>query len=76
MLARSGTEYDEYRVGREHAILEPNVVTCFRKECDRVIKIMRHTIAVNGSLFYMHRMVAQYLHNAYRLGQASIPQHA
>jgi hypothetical protein len=57
-------------------MLEPNVVTCFRKECDRVIKIMRHTIAVNGSLFYMHRMVAQYLHNAYRSGQASIPQHA
>jgi len=24
-----------------------NVVHCFRKERDRVIKIMRHTIAVN-----------------------------
>ncbi|MBC7840584.1 MAG: hypothetical protein H7Y39_18400 [Nitrospiraceae bacterium] len=49
-------------------MLEPNVVYYFRKECDRVIKIIRHMIAVNGSLFYMHRMVAQYLHNAYRLG--------
>ena len=45
--SRSGTEYDECRVGREHAMLEPNVMHCFRKERDRVIKIMRHTIAVN-----------------------------
>ena len=50
-------------------MLEPNVMHCFRKECDRVIKIMRHTIAVNGSLFYLLRMLVQYLHNAYRLGK-------
>ena len=73
--SRSGTEYDECRVGREHAMLEPNVVHCFRKECDQVIKIMRHTIAVNGSLFYLLRMLVQYLHNAYRLGEADMPQH-
>ena len=29
---------------------------------------------MNGSLFYMHRMVAQYLHKAYRLGQANMSQ--
>jgi len=28
-------------------MLVPNVLHCFRKERDRVIKIMRHTIAVN-----------------------------
>ena len=55
-------------------MLEPNVAHCFRKECDRVIKIMRHTIAVNGSLFYLLRMLVQYLHNAYRLGQANMSQ--
>ena len=55
-------------------MLEPNVMHCFRKECDRVIKIMRHTIAVNGSLFYMHWMLVQYLHNAYRLGQMNMSQ--
>jgi hypothetical protein len=54
-------------------MLEPNVMHCFRKECDRVIKIMRHTIAVNGSLFYLFRMLVQYLHNAYRFGGS---QHA
>lgn len=55
-------------------MLEPNVVHCFRKECDRVIKIMRHTIAVNGSLFYMLWMLVQYLHNVYRLGQMNMSQ--
>ena len=50
----SGAEYDKRRVGRGQAMLmalydklEPNVMHCFRKERDRVIKIMRHTIAVN-----------------------------
>ena len=67
----SGTEYNERRVGMGHAMLmslydklEPNVVHCLRKECDRVIKIMRHTIAVNGSLFYMHRIAAEYMNDA------------
>jgi hypothetical protein len=29
---------------------------------------------LNGAFFNTQRMVAQYLHNAYRLGQAPIPQ--
>jgi starch phosphorylase len=31
------------------------------------MEIMRHTIALNGGFFNSQRMVAQYLHNAYRL---------
>jgi hypothetical protein len=70
----SGIEYDERRVGKGHAILDPNVVHCFRKERDRAIEIMRHAIALNGAFFNTQRMVAQYLHGAYRLGQAHLSQ--
>ena len=45
--------------------LEQNVVPCFYKDRDRFIEIMRHTIAINGSFFNTHRMVAQYMNDAY-----------
>lgn len=68
----SGTEDDERRVGRAQAMLrtlldklEPNVVPCFCKARDRFIKIIRYTITVNGSFFNTHRMVAQYMNDAY-----------
>jgi starch phosphorylase len=35
---------------------------------------MRHAIALNGAFFNTQRMVAQYLHDAYRLGQTHMPQ--
>ena len=45
--------------------LEQNVVPCFYKDRDRFIGIMRHTIAINGSFFNTHRMIAQYMNDAY-----------
>jgi starch phosphorylase len=46
--------------------LEEKVLPCFYKEHERFVEMMRHTIAVNGAFFNTQRMVAQYLHNAYR----------
>jgi starch phosphorylase len=54
--------------------LEEKVLPCFYKDRERFIEIMRHTIALNGAFFNTQRMVGQYLHNAYRLGQAPMPQ--
>jgi starch phosphorylase len=54
--------------------LEEKVLPCFYKEHERFIEIMRHAIALNGAFFNTQRMVAQYLHDAYRLGQASVQQ--
>ncbi len=50
--------------------LEEQVLPCFYKEHERFVEIMRHAIALNGAFFNTQRMVAQYLHDAYRLGQA------
>ena len=54
--------------------LEEKVLPCFYKDRDRFIEIMRHAIALNGAFFNTQRMVAQYLHDAYRLGQAPMSQ--
>ena len=54
--------------------LEEKVLPCFYKDRERFIEIMRHAIALNGAFFNTQRMVAQYLHDAYRLGQASVQQ--
>jgi glycogen phosphorylase len=54
--------------------LEEKVLPCFYKEHERFVETMRHAIAMNGAFFNTQRMVAQYLHNAYRLGPASMPQ--
>ena len=54
--------------------LEEKVFPCFYKDREHFIEIMRHTIALNGAFFNTQRMVAQYLHDAYRLGQASVQQ--
>ncbi|OQW32684.1 MAG: alpha-glucan phosphorylase [Nitrospira sp. SG-bin1] len=47
--------------------LEQKVLPCFYRDRERFIEIMRHAIALNGGFFNTHRMMAQYLHNAYRL---------
>ncbi len=47
--------------------LAKKVLPCFYKERERFKDMMRHTIVLNGSFFNAHRMVAQYLHNAYRV---------
>ncbi len=47
--------------------LEQKVLPCFYQDRERFIEIMRHAIALNGGFFNTQRMMAQYLHNAYRL---------
>ena len=47
--------------------LEQKVLPCFYRDRDRFTDIMRHAIALNGGFFNTQRMMAQYLHNAYRL---------
>lgn len=47
--------------------LEQKVVPCFYKDRERFTEIMRHAVALNGGFFNTQRMMAQYLHNAYRL---------
>jgi starch phosphorylase len=59
-------------VEAEHAVdlyrkLEGKVIPCFYQDHGRFMEIMRHAIAVNAGFFNSQRMVAQYLHNAYRL---------
>lgn len=54
--------------------LEEKVLPCFYTEHERFVEIMRHAIALNGAFFNSQRMVAQYLHDAYRLGQEPMPQ--
>jgi glycogen phosphorylase len=54
--------------------LEEKVLPCFYKERERFVEMMRHAVALNGAFFNTQRMVAQYLHNAYRLGQAHMLQ--
>ena len=45
--------------------LEYLILPKFYNERDDWIKIMRHSIAINGSFFNTHRMVQQYVLNAY-----------
>ncbi len=47
--------------------LEQKVIPCFYKDREHFIEIMRQAIALNGGFFNTQRMMAQYLHNAYRL---------
>lgn len=45
--------------------LEYVILPKFYNERDNWIEIMRHSIAINGSFFNTHRMVQQYVSNAY-----------
>jgi starch phosphorylase len=47
--------------------LERVVLPCFYHDPERFIRVMRSAIALNGAFFNTHRMLAQYLLNAYRL---------
>jgi starch phosphorylase len=47
--------------------LEEIIVPMFYRERDRFIDVMVHCIALNGSFFNAHRMVQQYVLNAYFL---------
>lgn len=46
--------------------LEEQVLPRFYKEQDRFITIMKDVISLNGAFFNSHRMLTQYLHQAYR----------
>jgi starch phosphorylase len=47
--------------------LEQTIIPMFYLDRDRFIDVMRHSIALNGSFFNTHRMVQQYVLNAYFL---------
>ncbi len=47
--------------------LEQNIIPMFYHERDLFIDVMRHSIALNGSFFNTHRVVQQYVLNAYFL---------
>ena len=47
--------------------LERDVLPCFYRDRDRFSAIMRHTIALNASFFNTHRMIRQYMEEAYNL---------
>ena len=47
--------------------LERVVIPSFYNERERFIEVMRHAIALNGSFFNTHRMIQQYVLNAYFL---------
>jgi len=65
---------DGYHAVELYRKLEERVLPCFYKDHDHFVEIMRHAIALNGAFFNTQRMVAQYLHDAYRLGQAPVTQ--
>jgi starch phosphorylase len=45
--------------------LEQNILPCFYKDRSRWMDMMAYNIALNGSFFNTHRMVAQYVLEAY-----------
>ncbi|HVP39366.1 MAG TPA: alpha-glucan family phosphorylase [Candidatus Saccharimonadales bacterium] len=45
--------------------LEKVILPTYYRERDRYIDVMRHAIALNGSFFNTHRMIQQYVLNAY-----------
>lgn len=51
--------------------LATKVAPCFYGNRSRFIGIMRHAIALNGAFFNTHRMMTQYVRNAYRLPDES-----
>ena len=52
--------------------LATKVAPCFYGDRSRFVGIMRHAIALNGGFFNTHRMMTQYVHNAYRLPDESV----
>jgi starch phosphorylase len=66
---RSGTEETQDRSKKDAASLydklEQTMLPLFYHDRDRFIDVMRHAIALNGSFFNTHRMLQQYVLNAY-----------
>jgi starch phosphorylase len=64
---KTARELDVYHAEGLYAKLEQEVGPCFYGDHERFIRLMRHTIALNGAFFNTQRMVWQYLHTAYRI---------
>jgi len=47
--------------------LERIIIPLYYHDRNRFLEVMRHCIAINGSFFNTHRMVQQYVLNAYFL---------
>jgi starch phosphorylase len=58
-------EDEEYEAGSLYHKLERVIVPLFYANQDAYARVMRSAIAVNGSFFNTHRMVSQYLANAW-----------
>ena len=63
---RLGTgEDEEYEAGSLYHKLERVILPMFCSDPDAYARVMRGAIAVNGSFFNTHRMVSQYMANAW-----------
>ena len=60
---QSGQDSDE--AGEMYDKLEQVILPLYHGDRDGWIEVMRHTIALNASFFNTHRMVLQYVLNAY-----------
>jgi starch phosphorylase len=54
--------------------LEHVILPCFYGTPELYHRVMRSTIAINGSFFNTDRMIEQYLHSAYQLGGEERPE--
>jgi starch phosphorylase len=61
-------ERDRLHAGQLYQKLESVVAPCFHREPQQFLRIMRQTIAINASHFNTHRMVQEYLFEAYQRG--------
>jgi starch phosphorylase len=53
--------------------LEQVILPCFYGTPELYRRVMRSTISINGSFFNTDRMIEQYLHSAYQLGEEERP---
>ena len=61
----AGDDDEEYEAGSLYHKLESVIVPMFYSNPDAYARVMRGAIAANGSFFNTHRMVSQYLDNAW-----------
>jgi starch phosphorylase len=66
-------ERDRRHADALYAKLEDVIAPCFYRDADRFLGIRRQTIALNASYFHSHRMVLEYLFEAYHLERPSEP---
>jgi starch phosphorylase len=62
---------DACHAGALYDKLATTVAPCFYGDRPRFVRIMRQAIALNGAFFNTHRMITQYVRNAYRFPDGS-----